>query len=332
MSVDAAQVRQLLVGGMPPGSEDLWDFRSSTVVGRLFSALAAGHKATAHDFLELQRREGNPLTIVSDIPDWEQALSLSQSATALFGTPDQRRGQVLSSLRQSAEATFDNIRAIVQPFFNYADPAQIQILEADREALRAAHTYAGKTLPLTIGAGGVGVVNFQVPDEGRVSRAGAWLFLNVDSNNLILTSFTLRGPISGQASWSSIDSGVVTAQDYSLPTLQLLDEPAGPGAWELTINCLGTGLTLNSASLFLEGQGYGVTRLEGLGGVVHTWAVVFDASKVAPGATSDLPGAYLALRRIKPAHTSFTLTLAANGQAFAIPDTDSAIPDQGIPE
>jgi len=331
VSVDAAQVRQLLLSGMPPGSDDLWDFRSGTVVGRLFTALAAGHKATAHDYLELQRREGNPLTMVSDIPDWEQTLSLSQSATALFGTTDQRRGQVLSCLRQSAEATFDNIRAIVQPFFNYSNPAQIQIIEADRAQLTAAHTYAGQFLPLTVAAGGVGSTFFRVVDEGRVSPAGLWLFLNIDSTNITLTTFTLREPRGGSTTFASIDTGAVTAKDYSLASRKFLDLST-VGLWELTINCLGAGLTLNSAGLFVEGQGFSPNGVEGLGGAAHTWAVVFDASKVAPGMTSDLPGAYLALRRIKPAHTSFTLTLAANGQAFAIPDTDSAIPDQGIPE
>ena len=64
----------------------------------------------------------------------------------------QRVNAVIATLRISGSFSLDDIRAIVQPYFLYADPSQIVILENSRSGLKTLHTYpSGITITGTAG-------------------------------------------------------------------------------------------------------------------------------------------------------------------------------------
>ena len=325
----------MLLSGMPTGTSELLRVADKkTYVARLFLGAAVAHRKSSYDFLDRLRREVSPLTAEDCVVDWERAFGLTQTATTQFGSLDARQRQVLATWRQSAEAFIPNIQALLAPFFNYADGQTILVIEADRAALRAAHTYATTTtLPLTVNGGNnLGTLRFDVPDDGPVSPAGAWLFLTLTTDLAEETLLTLYAPAARAAFiLPGVGEGALASADVAVASRDFLDVQA-LGEWAVAVRSLTKDITVEAASLFVEAQGYNLAGTsEGLGGAVHTWTVVFEPLKVRPGATADLVGAKAALRAIKPAHTAFSLTVSVNGRLFAIPDTDSAIPDEGIP-
>ena len=340
--MDVSEVKRLLVDNCPPGFRDLWRTAiDKGEVGRILEGLARGHKGTAIDWIELLQREINPFTMAANTPGWEKAFGLSQTWVALLGTAFQRQQQVIGKWREGGDATFDNIRAIIQPYFHYADPARIQIIESDRNALRLAHLNlmlldGALPLPATIP---VAVTPIQVlatvSDDARVSPAGAQVFIEL-SGYLEEIALVLSGP-GGQPADSVyfppgyLGTGQVTSEAFRLDAPELVDRPIR-GQWKMTARSNGphTG-TLSAAILFVEGLGRDSVGNDGLGAALFEWGVVYDASLVEPGASSDLRGAYEALVRIKPAHTVVNIILASGGVLYAIPDLPSATPDQGIP-
>jgi hypothetical protein len=337
MAMTDEEATSILLQGLPPGVEDAWDFKAGPLISRLMHGAGRAHRLTCLEFIEQLRTETNPLTMVLDVDRWEAAFGLSQTWAAQQGTPQQRQAQVLSAWRRSAVATFNNIRAIVQPYFNYTDPSQIQIVETDRDQLTRAHTYPMTTtptgIPVAISPNSVSVT---VLDGPACSDAGAQVFLNLDGH-LGEIEFTLWGPagppnqtVHFRAGY--FGSGVVSGFDLRLDVPEFAWQPIG-GLWQLFFLSHGPDAgTLNSASLFVEGEGRNADDSEGLGAAIFEWAVVFDPALVAPGAAADLKGALAALRAIAPAHTLVNLVLKGGGLfGAAIPDTSSAIPDEGIP-
>lgn len=331
------EVKDLLIGGMPPGEDRPWDYERG-LVGKIMLGLAKGHRATCLDWIERLRAEVNPLTL-TDPAAWEAAFGITHSITAMLGTAEQRKQQVIGKHREVGEATFNNIRALMQPFFRYADPRRIQIIEPDRIALRTAHTYAFGSMPLTIPVAASSVTcEAYVNDDSVAGLAGAQVFINI-SGYLEEIEFMLIGPgpdVKKDRVYfrpGHLGSGQVTTTNLRLDAPELARRPLH-GTWTLATLSRGphTG-TLHSAGVYVEGVGRDFRGLDGLGAALFQWGVVFDPTLVRAGAAYDLDGARKVIPRVAPAHTlGLLLYKAPTGTLYAIPDTDTAIPDAGIPE
>lgn len=331
-----ADIKALLISLLPAGSEQLYALENTDNIGGTLYALAGALKDTATDRVEALRREVNPATIVEKIPDWEQACGLSNTALAKFGTPLQRRNAVLSVLREHGSFNLDDIRAAVQPYFLYADPSQIQIVETYQPYLAALHTYANPT-PLVLGPSATGSRLVKVLDDPRVSPAGAQVLIGL-SGVLDEIGFVLTAP-DGRAKVFApgyLGRGTVAVVAYILYAAEMVGA-AIRGTWTLAMTTgPSAGATLTNWSLYVEGLGVNFDNAsppnrigEGLGAAMFQFGVVADPALL--GAGYDLEGAYRAVQKVKPAHTiGVILSKNVLGGICPIPDDPPTIPDRVI--
>lgn len=338
-SPSRSDVKTLLVSMFPVGSEQLYDFSNSAYIGGSTNALAGALKETLTDRIAALRRETNPATIEENLPEWEQACGLAYTPIALYGTTAQRQHAVLAVLRMSGSFSLDDIRAIIQPYFLYQDPSQIEIIETSRVVFTTLHTYTNSS-PVTVAMGVTGSSTVSIADDPRVSPAGAIVTVTITTTRADGMYFALEAPdgrrIVYQPYWLSETPLSVTTQAFKLYAKGM----AGAkilGSWTLRFGCVFDSVTLDGWSLFVEGLGViydgsvPPNRIgEGLGAGIFEFAVVADPAQL--GAGYDLEGAQRALTRWKPAHTQGAIVpLSALGTVCAIPDTPNAIPDRAIP-
>jgi uncharacterized protein YmfQ (DUF2313 family) len=335
--VTQADVKRLLISLLPDGSADLYALENTDVLGGYINSLAGALKDCGTDRLDTLLRELNPATIAENLPAWEAATGLSQTPAALYGTTTQRVNAVLAVLRMRGAFSLDDIRAIIQPYFLYVDPTQIQIIESDRAAQRTAHTYAGTALgPAPAVIGGVNVA-----DDPRVSAAGATLLLTLTTTRLdsIAVQVTAPGGFLAVRHPGFFDSEPtsVANQAYRAVFPEFAGKPIR-GTWIVEVISIAmVNVTVSVWSLFVEGLGHNYIGTppapngQGLGAAQFDFVVVADPALLGTG--YDLDGAARALNRWKPAHTHGGLTQlsALLGTVCAIPDTINAIPDNALP-
>lgn len=333
-----ADIKALLVGLLPAGSEQLYNLDNSAYIGGTLNALAAALKETETEAIDQARREVNPSTIAAKIPDWEQACGLSNTVLAHFGTRDQRRNAILSVLREHSSASLEDIRAAVQPYFLYQNPAQIEIIETPRSSLMVAHTCLVGT-PVAIGPSSSGRIAVTVLDDPAVSPAGATAFISV-TGRLEELSFRLTGPDGRAKSWPAgyLGSGSVTAGTYKLYAREFAGAKIR-GSWTLTLTSgPSDGATLESWGCFVEGLGATFDTSsppqrigQGLGAAMFEFAVVADPALL--GAGFDLEGAAGAIQKVKQAHLVGTIVLKnqITTDGCAIPDEAATLPNRSIP-
>lgn len=333
------EVKRILISLLPPGSEQLYALENSDVIGGTLYGLAGALKDSITDRIEVLRSNCNPATLTLEgLPEWEAACGLTNTPITLYGTVAQRVNAVIATLRISGSFSLDDIRAIVQPYFLYADPSQIQILENDRAALRTLHTYVDPGT-YTVPAGTTIRPTINIADNPRVSQAGAIALVLLTTARPDLMNLVLVGPdgtraLAGQGYLTQV-AAAVTNKVYQICAPGLAGKRIS-GRWTLEANNPSVGFTLRW-SLYVEGQGviYDTAtppnRIgEGLGAPVFTFAVAADPGLL--GAGYDLVGAQRAITRWKPAHTfGFVVTGSPiSGSLCAVPDTDNAIPDYAI--
>jgi hypothetical protein len=188
------------------------------------------------------------------------------------------------------------------------------IIEANRAALTAAHTYTNAT-GASIGLNSTVTQTVYVPDDGGVSDAGLQLFVTITSSNPEQLSFTLTGP--NQANATGTGQAVVTFPSGSLPAgsvstvaFRLNDASVSPGKkifgyWTLQISTGAALCTLASWSLFVEGGGQRDSAgNSGLGEQMHDWIVQYNS---AIGSSPNFPAALAAIQRIEPADSNGVL-------------------------
>lgn len=331
------QIKQLLISLFPEGSADLYKTGNGDVIGGWLNSLAGSLKDVMADRFDAFVRNMNPATIDENIPDWEAATGLSNSKLATFGNDTQRRNAVLAVLRMRGAFALSDIRAIIQPYFLYADPTQIEILESDRAAQRTAHTYPG----IALGPSPVVRGTVSVADDPRVSPAGAILTFALTTTRLDALVLTVSGPggyfAQRVAGFFDTEATSVVGQTYRVNLPEFAGQTIN-GTW--TVEWFSSALvnvTILSWSLFVEGLGMNYAGSpptpngEGLGAAQFDFVVVADPALLGTG--YDLDGAQRALTRWKPAHTAGGVTelSAALGTVCAIPDTTNAIPDNAIP-
>lgn len=333
------EVKALLTTLLPAGSEQLYDLSESAYIGGTISGLAGALKDTLTDRIAALRNEANPSTVAELLPEWEQACGLTYTPIARFGTLGQRRNAVLAALRMSGGSfSLDDIRSIVQPYFLYANPADIQILEVNRFALQAANLYSD-LVPVTVPAGPTGTMQVSVADAPRVGAAGVTAYVRLTTTRLDGAEFGIEGP-SGYfrgygAGWLAPNPTSVTNQLCALFAPQFAKKPiAGP--WTLSFRNLLAPITVSAFILFAEAEGaifdLSGSRLgDGKGSAIYNFAVVADPAKL--GAGYDVEAAQRAITRWKPAHVNGFVALISplTGTVCAIPDTSNAIPDRCIP-
>lgn len=338
MTIARDEAKALLISLLPPGSEQLYELANTAVIGGTLYGLAGALKDVLLDRVEQLHLELNPSTMVEKIPDWEAACGLTNTPIAKFGTLTQRRNAVIAVLRTSGSFSLDDIRAIVQPYFLYANPSQIQIVEPNRAALRAAHTYT-YAITTTVPAASTQTLGVLVADDPRVSPAGAHLVMNLDGYVGDVT-LTLIGPDGFQVSFppGTLPPRSVMGQAYDLIAIGFAGR-AIRGLWQLRVRTVSSFLTFNSWGVFVEGLGNVYDTAfpphkigEGKGAEVFQFAVAPDAAKLGTG--YDLQGAARSLTRWRPAHTLgkvITPSGVMGASYYAIPDTPSATPDYAIP-
>ena len=336
MSMTRAEALQLFLALYPPGYDQVMDTTPGTNFYKFAYASSGALKTYGSDVIDTLRTEINPGTCIQKLSDWESALGLRDTPIAQFGTTVQRRNAVLSWLRQSGSFSLDDIRSVVQPYFLYANPTQIEVIETSRSALQLLHQYVGPSITIPMNGYDRGATT--VLDDPRTSHAGAIVYVSITSTNIEQLYFRLEAPDGAfsDVPVGALGVGAATADSFVL----YFPDVAGAaimGSWRLLAGCQGAaGGTVDAWVLFVEGLGANITNTgtrngDGLGGAVFTWAVVADEDKLGQG--YDLSGAIRSLRRLKPAHTEVALVFRPTGAAtsFAIPNLRSATPDGAIP-
>jgi len=328
MSITRDEAKSMLLAGMPPGLESLYDYADGDI-GRFFYALGGGWKQAGFDLADTLADEVSPQTMTQKIPDWEAALGLMETVTARTGTTTQRRNQAIGYMRTYGEGfNLDGMRSVAQLFLGYADASQIQILETDRAALKALHTYAGQAFSVTAGNNDGRFVN--VLDRPRVSPAGVRVELNF-TGSLFTTTFKLTNPAGVSKTWAPGTFG----RDFVTTTDVLLFWPeiAGGiiyGDWAFEAWAVGLNIDIHSWSLFVEGLGRNTNGSDGLGASIFEWAVVTDPTLVGPDV--DYQGVRNFIPRVKPAHTLGSLARKNTVVGLcAIPDEPETIPNECVP-
>lgn len=190
-SATAQDITDELISGMPEGFTDLMDMQDPDGPGPLFAALGAVLAETAIDRLDDLRDQLSPTACSGDtLADWEAALALSPSRIARAGSIAQRRAQVIARLREWGAPTLDLIRRVVYSYLGYSTPADVVILESDRDALRALHTYRWT------GSRSIGPVSTDliVADGGTVGPGGAAVDLCCSTDELASCAVTVYAP------------------------------------------------------------------------------------------------------------------------------------------
>jgi hypothetical protein len=303
-------------------------------VYKFFAAIADALTMFVYDGIAQLKLENNPATAGWRLPDYEAALGLSTTQTALTGTPTARRAQIISKLREQGASTIFNIQSILGPLLGYVDPTQLQVFECNRAALTAAHTYMN-------GSGAVFISpttqTVYVADDGSVSDAGAQLFITVTATSVADLQLTLTGPASGVGAgiaskvWpaGSIPGGNVSGAQFRLN----FPEAAGHkllGEWALTMSSAASAVQVISWSLFVEGGGLRDAQGgSGLGEEMHEWGVFVDPVLAL---AQNIPAVKAAMTRIQPADSVADLLYSVAG---AYPDVssgiNSALPDCCLP-
>lgn len=255
-SATAEDIRDELIAGMPEGFVDLFDMADPDGPGPLFTALGAVLAETAIDRLDDLRDQLSPMSCSSDtLSEWEAALALSPSRLARAGSLAQRRAQVIARMREWGAPTLDLIRRVVYSYLGYTSPADVVILESDRDALRTLHTYRWT------GSRSIGPVSTDliVADGGTVGPGGAAVDLCCSTDELASFAVTVyapdgtlysrvgvgRGALTTGRAWASVTSG----------TAVVLNSAWGDGSSVWFVGASGTILRWDGAAIQAETSG-----------------------------------------------------------------------------
>lgn len=314
----------LLVQLLPEGAAKLYGIlNKSGDPYEFYAAIADAFKTYCYDQIDILRGENNPLTAIYRVTDYEAVLGLSASATALTGTLQQRRNAIVSKLRESGAFTLANIRAIIAPLLGYANASDLQVIESDRAAQTAAHTYTATGG--AIGANTSLSVSIVVNDDGGLSSAGLQLQLPITSTNPEQLSVSVTGPTTGTGSGQivlnftagSFPAGAVTANVFQLNDLTSKGKWI-TGTWTVRVWTGAAVCTLGTVSLFAEGCGQRDSGgYDGLGASQFKFLVYADAAKMGVSGAASLEAARGALKRIQPAYALGTVVSNASAQPSA---------------
>lgn len=316
MAISVNDALQLLIDSFPIGSRDLYNLEGD--IGKFLTAIATAQKTYLYDGMDTLQLESNPQTITEKIVDWEGVCGFSQTQLAQTGTTNQRRAQIISKLREFGTFSFNDVRAVLQPFFQYADFTQIQINEPDRAALRTAHTYDGGTFNTALGLTSGLII---LTDDNFLPVPLQLLFSSsVALTSIRLTLLTPASEIVVETRIFSIDANT-TYTVWSTVTKSIL------GIWTLFVEVpVNTNI---SWKIFVEGLGKDVNGNEQAGANMFVFGVVADTALLGPN--YDYQAAVAALNRITPAHLQGLIVIKNGPTICAFPDLPTTLPDETVP-
>lgn len=318
-SMSSAEAKSALLGAFPPDLPSAWGDSPHAHIEAIGQVVSEQAIELAYDMVD---RDASLLTCGSArLAAWEAALNLQSTRTARFGTVEARRRAVMARIREYGPPTADMIRSVLAPLLDYADPAQLVLLECSRTALRAAHTYAGSKIIGPFGGATHAVWDFWVNDDGTAApgcvQADVWL--TVADLSLIAVDLTDPYGTTYRVSYGKLGRGGKTNQPVRV-YFRSVTTPRITGRWRLQV--LQDSITpaeLHQAELFCEGFGR-----SGLASAQFEWAAVFEVTKSSGAA--DLDAARLAARRVSLATRIGGLVVPADA-AVGLPSSDWA----GIP-
>lgn len=328
----ASELKAALIAGFPPGVDSVVDWNDAP--GRHMEAVAQTlTKAT--DLVDTMATEISPLTVIQKLPEWERLLRLKGN-----GSTAQRQAALVSRLRELGQVTTrPMVQSVIAPLLGYADPSELVVIEADRAAQRAAHTYAwtgSKSFSLM-----AAIIPWRVLDDAKVSPAGAQVDVTITHSDISKIAATLTGPDGATATVGigKLGRGSVSGATLRLYFPSLAGAKVGGifgGNWSLSIGATsGTG-TITAADLFVEGLHLDSARHDGLGAAVYRWGVMVEDDKLGP--TADLIAAREALERIRYAcrppallRRSVGSGALAAGDFAVIPGDPNSIPKGALP-
>lgn len=320
--MDELQLFDELVAAFPTGFAQTQDLDHPDGFGPELRAIAQLLKVSCIDLVASLRRNATPLRADAPrIAEWEETLAQRPRPAATLA---QRRLAVASRLRESGPCTYDLVRAVVGPLLDYADPSQLEIIEVDRDTLRAAHTYAFPGFP----ASSPLTTSVSILDVAKIGDPGVQLDLLITTTNLAALGVQITSPDGKSATKLNFARGNVAGQLIRIYFPELAGAQAG-GTWTVLLNSMAPGTSFLALQLFAEGFGRD-SGGEGLGAAIFEWVVVADPALMGPNA--DLEAARDAIARINYATRLGTLILKPAPLLLApYPDSPPAIPNRFIP-
>lgn len=320
MAISLAEVRDLLIQALPSGSSDFYDLETPEAkISRLFTALSQMVKKYGFDTVDQLFLEVNPFTIVQDIPDWEIAAGLIGTRTALLGSTDQRRNQIIGTLRGSGSFSLEDFRSAIEPFYKYQLAQRIRIVEPNRDNLRSLHSYGfhdSGSIMVTMASPVTLTFDLTYVDDFITTDTGVILSFDYDGLNLseagiivAPTSFFVERIIYGPGYFpplvtiNYVPIKLYLKQYANLPSALF---PMGRvwEKWTVEFSSSGATYYVRNPTLFVEGMGRATPPKigEGLSSSMFFWNPLAETTLL--GANPDIQGADLLLKKIKPAHTT----------------------------
>lgn len=322
----STETREALLAALPPG-----------VLGQLADDVVAHFGAIAStmqhglDVVDALAVNATPLTCGSErLRDWERALGLSQSRTALFGTLIARRAGVISRLREYGPPTVSMLQSVLAPLLDYSDPTTLTILEPARADVRAANTYDGVLVNAAMSTISPGIWQFYVSDGGRCAGVPT---VDIEINTVLENTDTVVALQSPGGTYYQVYSKLRSASGtfrVYFPDAKAVT--AIMGTWRVYVYLSGANTgTLIDAHLFVEGVDRDGGRASGL----SEWAAVYEPDK--SNGSPDFPSAIAAAGRVGMAtRRGGVVHIADAGVGLAVGDyamipNDNAVPSEFIP-
>lgn len=331
LTVDNA--RELLIAGFPVGVENVYDLTTTGDYYKYLQALAANFKIFGYDFIDLLRLEIIPYLSFYELPAWEKIFGLEFSRISKLGTVPQRQAQILSAWRSAAgqDSSIPTVKAVLGPILGYFPSTNVQVIEANRAALTAAHTYTGP-VPV-IPAPGSTSVAVDVADGGIVSTGGATLKIVITAAILSDITLTLTSPANEIVKiYPSLGTGSIVSLSETLHGKEFVGAIID-GIWTLGITNAGAGAASLTWALFVEGvQNQKSPPEQNTGAAIYDWGVYADPAHIAEnGSPADFDAARAAIRKIAFSHTIANLLQSLDPWPDTNSGVHSSIPNECIP-
>lgn len=325
LSVD--QVRGRILAQFPVGIEETYDLQPGGDYFKYFQAIAEAFKTFAYDAVEMLRSEAIPSRSLFKLSTWEGLFGIAQARVAKVGTVPQRQAQVRAAWRAAARqgSSEPEISAAIGPLLGYNPSTPIELINMNRDALTAAHSYGPEADVLCPASQTKNMDLFIAFDGGKVSSAGARLFLTFDNPDLTGIVITLISPTGKIKEWD----GPYTAGPLVLYAPEFAGLPI-QGKWRVSItNGSGSDHTLLAGGIL---HAEGVNPGQRTAGAMFCWGVYADPAHLGEnGVAADIAGAERMLNRMKQAHTEARVILSKTPYPDTVGGINSSIPDRCIP-
>jgi uncharacterized protein YmfQ (DUF2313 family) len=326
-SLTVDDVYRRLIAALPAGAEDVYDLTRAGDYYRFYSVIAAALKTYSYDQVDLLRREIVPQLSQYKLPDWERVFGIETSQIAQQGTVPERQAQIVAGWRAAAGqgSSIPVVQAVLGPLLGYDASTPVQVIEANRAALKTAHTYH-TTTDVAVPGATITRITIPVTDGGTVAAMGAQLTLTFATPPTAFYFVTLTAPDGKAKLWPQSGWNTTTVVLYGpeLANAQIA------GNWHLEISrASGAANTLLAgSSLFVEG----IAPRQETAGAMFTWGVYADPAHVGESGTpGNFDAAQAAIDHIAYAYTHGFLIVSLAPWPDVSTGANSAIPDRCLP-